>query len=584
MAQILRVAIAQIDTVVGDFRTNREKIALHVEEAKRNYADVVLFPELAVPGYPPEDLLLKEHFLADNMAAVNYIAPWCRNITCVAGFAYMGNGKEVYNAAAVMHGGAVKGIYCKNVLPNYGVFDEKRYFKPASTNSVFVLGDLAFGVNICEDIWVKDGPYLAQAAAGAGVLFNISASPYHKGKTGERLKLMAKRAKETGAYIFYANLVGGQDELVFDGGSFVLSPKGKLIAFAKEFKEDIIYVDIDIKRAASRKSHAATVKGVQKIYLTHGNKTHEKPALKKRRYEKLDELEEIYEALVLGARDYAAKNGFEKAVLGLSGGVDSALTAAIACSALGKENVTGLIMPSEYSSGETMHDAERVARNLGMKYLVIPINDILTMYLGEIEKAFNESAVGVTEENLQARIRGNIIMAFSNKYGFLVLTTGNKSEVAVGYCTLYGDMAGGLAVIKDVPKLLVYKLSGFANKNAGKNVIPLSVMKRPPTAELRPNQKDQDSLPPYDVLDRILKLYIEEDRSFDDIVSARFDPALVRKVINMVDTSEYKRRQGPPGIKITPKAFGRDRRLPITNRYRENMARFLGKRVKGAGK
>jgi NAD+ synthase (glutamine-hydrolysing) len=572
MNNSFRIAIAQINATVGDLSGNLRKIIEYVKTAKGLEADIVVFPELAICGYPPEDLLLKKHFVKDNLKALDSIIENTSDITAIVGFADRRSVKNftLYNAAAVIHNGGLKGVYHKRALPNYGVFDEKRYFTPGNENFIFTLGRLKFGITICEDIWENKGPYKVQAELGAKLLINISASPYYAGKRETRKKMLAERAKSTKTFICYANLLGGQDELVFDGGSFIFNPQGELIASGEQFEEDMVVADLDMhpfsRSTFSRKG--LRHKPCRCIRLSYKEDNVEKPALSRRIFKALDGIEEIYEALVLGARDYVRKNGFEKVIIGLSGGIDSSLTALIACDALGKENVIGVSMPSRYSSQETQADAMLLARNLGITFMFIPINAIFNVYLITLEKTFFGLNRDITEENIQARIRGNILMALSNKFGWLVLTTGNKSETSVGYCTLYGDMAGGFAAIKDVTKTLVYELADFRNKMNSQKVIPESVFKREPTAELKFDQRDQDMLPPYSVLDEILIDYIEKDKGFEEIASKRKDPKIVEKVIGMVDRNEYKRRQSPPGIKITPKAFGKDRRLPITNKYR----------------
>lgn len=543
---LIRIALAQINPTVGDFDGNLTKIANAIEQARDAGSYIVTFPELAICGYPPEDLLLKPGFLRDSRGALNVLIPRGRGIVAVVGFADAQDGK-VYNAAAVIDDGQLAGIYHKVELPNYGVFDEKRYFSPGSGCTAFEINDTIFTINICEDIWV-DGSAAEHCAAenNARVVLNISASPFHAGKLNQRRAILSRFAKRTGTFVCYNNLVGGQDELVFDGGSLIVNPQGEVVASAKCFQEDLLITDID------------------PIFLKHKNSPDRKSTIATCSSE-LGRLEEIYSALVLGTRDYMCKNRFRKALIGLSGGIDSSLTAAIAVDALGAENVIGVTMPSQYTSRETRSDAEIVAKNLGIQFMTVPLQPIFSAYLDALKEPFGQGKPGIENENLQARIRGNILMALSNRFGWLVLTTGNKSETAVGYCTLYGDMAGGFAVIKDVPKVLVYELAEYVNKKSGREIIPGSVIQRPPTAELRPNQKDEDSLPPYPILDPILRAYVEEDKSPDEIIASGFDAKTVRDVARMVDRSEYKRRQAPPGVKITPKAFGRDRRLPITN-------------------
>ncbi len=556
---LLRLAIAQINSTVGDLQGNAAKIIRYIEKAKDYSPDIICFPELALCGYPPEDLLLKPKFISDNVSALKNLAKAINgNLVAVVGFVD-GKFKETYNAAAIIYNGQIKGVYRKIFLPNYGVFDEKRYFDSGGKSLVFGLGDFIFGVNICEDIWYPDGPTKSQAAAGAKLILNINASPYHVGKLKERQAVIASQAKANSVFVVYANLIGGQDELIFDGQSMIVNNHGKLLTKAKAFTEDLLIQDLDIPVSRMRPSKkvikiASTLSGPKKnLVIREEPKTLEPEA-------------EIYQGLALGLKDYVFKNGFRKAIIGLSGGIDSSLVAALAVDALGNENVTGLFMPSRYTCSQSREDAMLLAKNLGIKFIVISIEQIFRFYLLVLESHFAGLGRDTTEENLQARIRGNLLMAFSNKFGWLVLATGNKSEMSTGYATLYGDMAGGLAVIKDVPKTLVYKLSEYRN-SVGK-VIPGSVFTKAPTAELRPHQKDQDTLPPYGILDDILKAYVEEDRDLAKIIAAGFNKEIVDKTAAMVDRNEYKRRQSPPGIKITPKALGRDRRMPITNKYK----------------
>jgi len=559
----VRVALSQINPTVGDLKGNAEKILHFVEEAKKVKADIVTFPELSVCGYPPEDLLLKKRFVKDNLKTLEFITGNISGIIAVIGFVDEDKEGNIYNSAAIIKDRKIKSVYNKIELPNYGVFDEKRYFKQGNKIPVFVVGKIAFGVSICEDIWKKNGVAKIQKDRGAKIIINISSSPYHTGKAKLREKLLTERTEETKAYICYNNLVGGQDELVFDGASLILSPEGKEIARGKQFEEDLVIADLKVNSESEFKS-----KEYDYIIELGNLEDIELPVLKIKKPKKLTPLEEIYKALTLGTRDYVRKNGFEKVVIGLSGGIDSSLTAVIACDALGKENVVGISMPSRYSSEGTRKDAKILAQNLGIKFIEIPIDKIFNSYLESLREEFQGLSPDITEENIQARIRGNILMALSNKFGYLVLTTGNKSEVSCGYCTLYGDMAGGFNVLKDVFKTLVYKLANFRNRKEKNNLIPESIIKRPPTAELRPDQKDQDALPPYSILDEILKKYVEEGKSYTEIaVENKFDPQLIKKVIKMVDRNEYKRRQAPPGVKITPKAFGKDWRFPITNKY-----------------
>ena len=555
----IRLAMAQINCTVGDICGNRDKIIRYIKDAKELGADIVSFPELAVTGYPPEDLLLKTRFIDDNLRALEDIAKTVNDIAVVIGFADRSEG-NIYNAACAIHKGRIKGVWHKRCLPNYGVFDEKRYFKSGSGNAeIFRLADLIFGVDICEDIWCDESPITEQCRKGASLVISINSSPYHAGRIREREDLIRRQARANKAVISYVNLVGGQDELVFDGQSMVVDHGGRVIGRANAFSEDLFVVDCDIQTGKTKSFAKALV-------VCNTLPDRPKGAMPKREFKPLDQTAEIYEALVLGLKDYTSKNGFTKVVMGLSGGVDSSLVASIACDALGKENVLGVYMPTHYSSAESEADAKAVASNLGVGFKLMSIEHIFKLYLMALESQFSGMARDVTEENMQARIRGNILMALSNKFGFLVLATGNKSEMSTGYATLYGDMAGGLAVIKDVPKTLVYKLARY--RNSIRSVIPESVFTKEPTAELKPNQKDRDTLPPYDLLDRILKAYVEEDKGLDDIVKMGFKKEVAITVAAMVDNSEYKRRQSPPGIKITPRAFGKDRRMPMTNKYR----------------
>jgi NAD+ synthase (glutamine-hydrolysing) len=573
----LRIALAQMNPVVGDLEGNAARILEQVEEAKARGADVVAFPELAVTGYPPEDLLLKPGFLRENLEALERIAAATRGIAAVVGFVDVG--EDIYNAAAVIAEGEVRGVHHKFFLPNYGVFDEDRYFQRGTGHTVYRLGDVTFGVTICEDMWYAHGPSHTMAAVGgAEVLININASPYHVQKWRSRERMLATRAVDSTCHLAYVNTVGGQDELVFDGDSMIFSPSGRLTARAGMFAEELLVCDlelgdvfharlIDPRRRKEKRALEASGETVRTVDLPPLPAERPRPDLEQRLAAPLPPQEEVYRALVTGTGDYIRKNGFKGVLVGISGGIDSALVAAVAVDALGPERVTLVSMPSVYSSAETQSDAERAARNLGARFMEIPIKELQETWDRTLAKAFEGTTPGVAEENLQARSRGNILMALSNKFGDIVLTTGNKSEMACGYATLYGDMAGGFAVIKDVPKTLVYELAEW--RNAQSPVIPESTIRRPPTAELRPNQKDTDSLPPYEVLDPIIEAYVEEDRSLDEMTAMGFDRDLAHRVILMIDRNEYKRRQAPPGVKITPKAFGRDRRLPITNRFHD---------------
>ncbi len=576
----VRVALAQIDPLVGDLQGNAQKILDYSRMAAEAGADIVVFPELAVTGYPPEDLLLKGAFLRRAMAAIEEVAAGApEGLTVVAGFVDCGD--DIYNAAAVIRDGAVRAVHRKHHLPNYGVFDEERYFQRGTSTSVCELGGLRFGVCICEDIWYPAGPAAAQTLVGeAELVLVLNASPYHRGKSRERERMVATRASDCAAVMCYVNTVGGQDELVFDGSSFIAGPDARILARARAFEEQLLVCDVDagevahlrardVRRRREKLEMAEAGVSVEVTVLEPPPARRSRPPLDPASLlcAPLGELEEVYCALVTGTRDYVRKNGFRKAVVGLSGGIDSALTFAIACDALGPDRVLGVTMPGPFSSAGTRSDAVLLARNFGAELLELPIGDVFRSYLDTLAAPFAGMPSGLAEENLQARIRGNLLMAISNKLGHLVLTTGNKSEMACGYATLYGDMAGGFAVLKDVPKTLVWELARHRNRDG--EVIPVSTIERAPSAELRENQKDTDSLPPYDVLDRILQLYVEEDRSVAEIVERGFDAETVRRVVRMVDTSEYKRRQAPPGVKISPKAFGRDRRLPITNGFRE---------------
>ncbi len=578
MAATIRIAQAQINTTVGDLQGNRDKILTWVKKAEEAQADLIIFPELAITGYPPEDLLLRPRFVADNLRMFHEITRRIGHTTAIVGFADREDGR-VYNAAGLLHNGRVEGIYHKIQLPNYGVFDEKRYFLPGKNVLVFERNDVLLSLSICEDIWVPGAVTETQAFPGdAEIILNISASPYHRGKGSERLDLLKTRARENYTFIVYTNLVGGQDELVFDGMSFVISPDGKVLAQGRQFEEDLILTDIDLTVVRQlrredpiflhKKFKTRAAFPIELVRLPESEAPAPKPPLPERRVKPAKDLEEVYRALVLGTRDYVHKNGFQKVVIGLSGGIDSSLVATIATDALGAENVVGVGMPSMYSSHSSIEDAGALAKNLGIPFHIIPIKEIFDVYLKSLADIFAGRPQDITEENLQARIRGNILMALSNKFGWLVLTTGNKSETSVGYSTLYGDTAGGFAVIKDVPKLLVYDLCKYRNRAAGRLLIPENVLVKPPSAELRPNQKDEDSLPPYDILDPILEMFVEQEMDPNEIVEHGFPEDVVRRVVQLVDRNEYKRRQSPPGIKITPRAFGKDRRMPITNRYR----------------
>ena len=559
---MLRIAIAQINPTVGDIQGNQQKITHAIEAARKKQVDVVAFPEMTTCGYPPEDLLYKEYFVADNLSALRSISKKTKGIAAIVGFVDRDKAGNVYNAAAVLADGRIIGKYRKEELPNYGVFDEKRYFSSGRNNPVFSCKGVSIGVNICEDIWVNDAVYKQQVYAGTKIIINLSSSPYVVGKIQERERMLKRRAKETKNYIFYVNLVGGQDELVFDGSSCIVDPKGNIISEGKCFEEDVIYADIDVKKLKKKGKP-------RKISVIPCSALESKKEIPVRLKTVLSKVEEMYKALVLGTKDYVQKNGFQKVVIGLSGGIDSALVAAIAVAAVGKENVIGVTMPSQYTSKGTKSDAVKLAKNLEIKLIEIPIKGVFSSYLKALKREFEGTKLGVAEENVQARIRGNFLMALSNKFGWLVLTTGNKSEFAVGYCTLYGDMSGGFAVLKDILKTKVYDLSRFINAQK-KIIIPPSIIKRAPSAELRENQKDQDSLPPYNVLDKMLEQYVENHKSILAKGTSK-ELAVARKVVSLIDRSEYKRRQSPPGIKITRRSFGKDWRLPVTNKYKEHV-------------
>jgi NAD+ synthase (glutamine-hydrolysing) len=553
----IRIAVVQMNPVMGALETNAAKISRFIQTARGQAVDLIVFPELALCGYPPEDLLLTQHFLSDTQEQLEHIAAHTQGIDAIVGFAQKKNG-AVFNAAAWLKNGEIQDVYQKIELPNYGVFDEKRYFVPGGQLVAITVKNIRLALSVCEDVWIEAGKYETQLQqCPVDLIVNISASPFHADKLILRKEILAGFACRNHAGMVYCNLVGGQDELVFDGGNMFFNSTGELLASSGRFQESVLMLDLEEHSGTWSCSSREWQDMAQTEWQPMDALPHE-----------LTRVEEVFTGLVVGTRDYVQKNGFSHVVIGLSGGIDSALTAAIAVEAMGKERVVGVTMPSEYTSGETLNDARELADNLKIRFLSVPIGKIFQMYRDELQPVLSEGTQGVEYENLQARIRGNIIMALSNRYGWLVLTTGNKSEIATGYCTLYGDMAGGFAVIKDVPKMLVYELSQWINERAGWKIIPESTLRRPPTAELRPGQKDEDSLPPYPVLDAVLQAYVEEDKSPDEIIQMGHDSKVVMEVIRLVDRSEYKRRQAPPGIKITPKAFGRDRRLPLTNQYR----------------
>ena len=572
-----RIALAQTNPTVGDLDGNTSRIVEDIGRARDMGADLVAFPELAIPGYPPEDLLFKPQFIQENIGKLREVASASRDIAVVVGFADANS--YVYNAAAVLYDGEVVGRYHKIYLPNYGVFDEERYFQAGAECPVFTIAGTPVGVNICEDIWFAVGPTTVQRAAGAEVIVNISASPYHAGKRRTRERMLSVRAADNELFVAYVNMVGGQDELVFDGGSMIHDPLGEEMARGKQFEEDLVVADLEVEavfRSRLRDTRPRTERtgSLDKVGRAVHVEVSDPPADSRSTLKPsypgtaLDGAAEVYAALVLGTRDYVRKTGFEQVYVALSGGIDSSVVAAVATDALGPENVIGVAMPSRYSSEGSVLDARGLSEALGLTLWEIPIEGPFSAYLDALEPRFRDTEPGIAEENLQSRTRGMLVMALANKFGGIVLTTGNKSEMAVGYATIYGDMAGGYAVIKDVPKTLVYELAEYRNSLGEGPVIPESVLTKPPSAELRPDQKDEDSLPPYDVLDPILKAYVEDDLSFDEIVGMGFERDVVEHVVTLVDRNEYKRRQAPPGIKITPRSFGRDRRMPITNRYR----------------
>jgi NAD+ synthase (glutamine-hydrolysing) len=586
----LRLAMVQMNAIVGDVQGNVRAMVRWIREAKHAKADVVVFPELAVPGYPPEDLLLMPDFLRETKKSCTALVGKTKGIMAVVGNVDVVSGPpparkkswsppqpNLLNTAWVMADGRVWGVYAKQKLPNYGVFDEQRYFQPGTTAPVFRLGTVHMGVNICEDIWSPHGPVRDQALWGrARLVLNINASPYHLGKTHERQRLLADQAKAHRVFVSYTNMVGGQDELVFDGNSVVLDPSGEIMARGKAFEEDLVLVDLPVETmsAAGRRGTSSRPgkKTVPVVVIPWRPKIKNRPSLVTRqRSLPASETEEVYRALVMGVADYVRKNQFSRVVIGISGGIDSALTAAIARDALGPGQVLGVIMPSHYTSTESLQDARALAHNLRIRLLNLPITRLFKAYLQLLKKPFLGLPADTTEENLQARIRGTLLMALSNKFGDLVLTTGNKSEMSVGYATLYGDMAGGFAVIKDVPKMMVYRLAKWRSEWDGPGfdriTIPERIQTRAPSAELKPDQTDQDSLPPYATLDAILEAYVEHNRPFKRIVRNGYSPEVVKTVMRMVDKSEYKRRQAPLGVKITPRALGKDRRMPITNRF-----------------
>lgn len=566
----LRIATCQIDAVVGDLDGNVERILAALGEAEEAGADLAVFPELAITGYPPDDLLLKPGFVADNLAALERVAGATGRCTAVVGF--VDAGRDLANAAAVCAGGRVVGVYRKRLLPNYSVFDEQRYFVARSAPpDLYEIAGVRVGVSICEDGWAPNGAIGEAASGGADLVVNINASPFHAGKQAEREAMFGTRASDAACPVVYVNMVGGQDELVFDGASFVVGPDSHLVARAPQFVEHTMIVDLEVQPVfrnrlldARDRPSAAPLPVVAISSERVGYEPLPLPPFAPL----LDPVDETYEAIVVGTRDYVRKNGFTDVVVGLSGGIDSALVATIAADALGPEHVHGLLMPSRYSSDHSLIDAKALSENLGIEHRTIGIEPAHDALLEMLAPSFTGLAPDVTEENLQSRIRGVTLMALSNKFGWMVLTTGNKTESAVGYTTLYGDTAGGFAVIKDVPKMMVYALCRRRNERAGRELVPESILTKAPSAELRPDQTDQQSLPPYPLLDQIVEHYVEHDHTAAEIVAMGFEPDMVDRIVRLVDLAEYKRRQSPPGVRVTRKAFGKDRRLPITNRYR----------------
>ena len=545
----LRVGLAQINPTVGALSANAAKIADYYNQAVVAKCELVAFPELSLTGYPPEDLVLKDGFVADNLSELAKFVKLIGDTVAVIGFVDRDDRTgEIFNAAAICRNGAVLGVYRKHLLPNYNVFDEQRYFTPGFENPLFTINDVCFGVTICEDIWQADGPVAAQASLGAVLNININGSPFHGGKLNVRHEMISARAKDNECVVVYVNQIGGQDELVFDGGSMIFSADGSLVASADQFVEELLVCDLTLPKSSMKPGSFAT----QTVVRTS------RP---------LTEIAQIHAALVLGTRDYVLKNGFTDVVIGLSGGVDSAVVAAIAVEALGAKNVHGVSMPSRYSSTGSRTDAQVLATSLGIDMQTISIEPAFGSYLEMLEPSFANRSADLTEENLQSRVRGTTLMALSNKFGWMVLTTGNKSETAVGYFTLYGDSVGGYAVIKDLFKTKVYELCEFINLKSQREVISRAIIDKAPSAELRPDQRDDQSLPPYDVLDSILELYVENDQTAQEIIARGFDAELVKRISRLVDVNEYKRRQGAPGVRVSTKAFGKDRRLPITNKY-----------------
>ncbi|MDK2907148.1 MAG: hypothetical protein PWQ66_1109 [Petrotoga sp.] len=570
----IRISLAQMNSTVGDYQGNIEKIKDFISKADEKGADLILFPELTLNGYPPEDLILKTQFLRDSLKSIEEIQDFSESKDVVIVLGAVDWDVESYNTAFVIYKGEIYGSYKKMFLPNYSVFDEKRYFTAGRTPFLMEIERIKIGITICEDLWVPNGPAVSLAQNGANLILNLSSSPFYKGRNKVRFEMLKTRASELSSWIAYCNNVGGQDELVFDGGSVVINPYGEIELSAPSFEEGLYFIDIDPLeptranlREGKRKHYnqSAYYESVNTIKI--GKKIREKDPIKAIKVDSFDIYEQLYLAVKTGIKDYVWKNGFQKVVLGLSGGIDSSLTAAIAADAIGPENVLGLLMPSQYSSKGSIDDSIELSKNLGINYKIIPINDIYEKYIENLKESFKNTDEDKTEENIQARIRGNLVMAFSNKYGYLALACGNKSEAATGYATLYGDMAGGFSPIKDLYKTELYKVAKKYNELHGKEIIIKSILEKPPSAELRPNQKDEDTLPPYSLLDEILFKYIDREMSYDELLQEGYDEGLLKNVINMVNKNEYKRRQSAPGIKLTERSFGKDRRMPITNKY-----------------
>ena len=563
-----------MNSTVGDYPGNVEKIKDFISKADEKGADLILFPELSLNGYPPEDLILKTQFLKDSLKSIEEIQDFSKSKDVVIVLGAVDWDVESYNSAFVIYKGEIYGSYKKMFLPNYSVFDEKRYFTAGRAPFLMEMERIKIGITICEDLWVPNGPAVSLAQNGANLILNLSSSPFYKGRNKVRFEMLKTRASELSSWIAYCNIIGGQDELVFDGGSVVINPYGEIELSAPSFEEGLYFIDIDPLeptranlREGKRKHYnqSAYYESVNTIKIE--KKIREKTPIKAVKVDSFDIYEQLYLAVKTGIKDYVLKNGFQKVVLGLSGGIDSSLTAAIAADAIGPENVVGLLMPSQYSSKGSIDDSIELSKNLGINYKIIPINDLYEKYIENLKESFKNTDEDKTEENIQARIRGNLVMAFSNKFGYLALACGNKSEAATGYATLYGDMAGGFSPIKDLYKTDLYKVARKYNELHGKEIIIRSILEKPPSAELRPNQKDEDTLPPYALLDEILFKYIDREMSYDELLQEGYDEGLLKNVINMVNKNEYKRRQSAPGIKLTERSFGKDRRMPITNKY-----------------